>query len=464
MSKSRHIFHALFVVFFLNGCASFYQLNYEFNRNFEDGNISEAARVLDQNKKAARSKTRFLYYANHGVVDHLLGNYQESNDWLEKAYLFGEDYRKNYVNFAASYFLNPNLIVYPGEDHEHLILLYYKSLNFLKMGDFESALVECRRLNQRLYELGDKYQSESKFQRDAFIHNLIGIIYDAAGDYNNAFIAYRNSLEIYQGEYTEMFEIAAPEQLKKDLLRTASLAGFPEELDKFSEELGMSYSAQPMAAGGELVFFWHNGLAPVKDEWSINFVAVRGSGGQVIFENEEFGLSFPFYYDLGDDGNASLSDLTGTRVAFPKYIERPPFFQQASLEIENYHYPLEIAEDINAIAFRTLRERMLEELGKGLLRVALKKTIENQVRKEDDKLGFLIGVVNFASEQADTRNWKTIPHSIHYSRVPLKVGENKVNLYTEGPRGAEIQTFTFEGANGKTQFQTYQSLESDIAF
>ena len=448
----------------LGGCASFYQLNYEFNKNFEQGKIDEAANILDQNKKAAKSKTRFLYYANQGVVEHLRDNYVESNNWLEQAYIFGEDYQRNYVNFAASYFLNPNLIVYPGEDHEHLMLLYYKALNYLKMQDYSSALVECRRLNQRLFELGDKYISENKYQKDAFIHNLMGIIYDASGDYNNAFIAYRNSLNIYEKEYKEMFSLQAPEQLKKDLLRTASLAGFPEELDKYSEAFGMHYKQQQPSAGGELVFFWHNGLSPIKDEWSINFVAVEGEGGQVFFQNEEYGLDFPFYYDLDDDDNASITDLTGTRVAFPKYVERQPYFEYASLEISNYYYPLEKAQDINAIAFKTLRERMVEELGKGLLRVALKKVVEKQVRKEDETLGFLVSVVNFASEQADTRNWQTMPHSIHYTRVPLKEGENEIVLHTEGPRAEKTQAFVFKGEKGKTVFQTYQSLESNVAF
>ncbi|MEQ9467984.1 MAG: hypothetical protein RLN88_11270 [Ekhidna sp.] len=447
----------------LSGCASFYELNYEFNKSFEQGKIEEAANLLDQNKKASKSKTRFLYYANQGVVEHLLGNYQESNNWLEQAYLFGEDYHNNYLNFAASYFLNPNLIVYPGEDHEHLMLLYYKALNFLKMDDYESALVECRRLNQRLYELGDKYISENKYQKDAFVHTLMGIIYDAAGDYNNAFIAYRNSLEIYQNEYAEMFGLNVPDQLKKDLLRTASLAGFPEDLDRYSEAFGMEYDAA-LPAGGDLIFFWHNGLAPVKDEWSINFVAVKGDGGQIFFQNEEYGLNFPFFYDTNESGNASITDLTGTRVAFPKYVEREPYFISARLETGSQVHPLDKAEDINAIAFKTLRERMLEELGKGLLRVALKKTVEKQVRKENETLGFLVGIVNFASEQADTRNWQTIPHSIHYTRVPLKEGENRIELVTEGPRNEETQVFTFNGVKGKTQFQSYQSLESKVAF
>ena len=380
-------FRLSYIVFFLClvGCASFYELNYEFNKNFENGNIEQAANVLDQNKKAAKSKTRFLYYANQGIVDHLLGNYEESNTWLEEAFLFGEDYRKNYLNFAASYFLNPNLIVYPGEDHEHLMLLYYKALNYLKLEDYEAALVECRRLNQRLYELGDKYKSEKKYQKDAFIHNLMGIIYDAAGDYNNAFVAYRNSLAIYQNEYAEMFSLDVPEQLKRDLIRTGELAGFPEEVDRYEDEFGINYEPYT-PEGGDLVFFWHNGLAPVKDQWSINFVVSSGIG-QVFFENEELGLNFPFYYEP-DDYDTDITDLRGFRIAFPKYVERQPYFDYADLKTGDRFFRMEKAQDINAIAFKTLNERMLEELGKGLLRVAIKKEVEKQVRKENETLGF----------------------------------------------------------------------------
>lgn len=453
--------YGLIFIALLAGCSSFYELNYEFNKRFEQGQLEEAASVLDQNKKASRSKTRFLYYANQGVVEHLLGNYEESNQWLEQAYIFGEDYSTNYLNFAASYFLNPNLIVYPGEDHEHLMLLYYKTLNFLKMENYESALVECRRLNQRLYELGDKYTSENKYQKDAFIHNLMGIVYDASGDYNNAFIAYRNSYEIYEGEFKEMFGLSAPDQLKRDLIRTGSLAGFPEDVDKYEEEFEMTFDPT-QSEGGELVFFWHNGLSPIKDQWSINFVIVEGSGGQVFFENEQLGLNFPFFYDPGD-GDADITDLKGLRVAFPKYVERPPFFTYADIKMDDRYYTLEKAEDLNAIAFKTLNQRMLEELGKGLLRVAIKKAVEKQVRKENEALGFLVGAFNFASEQADTRNWQTMPHTIYYSRIPLKEGENKIELFTEG-RSKKSQFFTFTGEKGKTQFQTYQSLESDIAF
>ena len=196
----------------MSSCATFYEINYEFNQNFEQGNLEKSDQILSKSKKKLTRKATFLYYANRGVVKHMLGEYEVSNELLEQGYLFGEDYSKNYLNEAASFLVNSTITEYKGEDHEHLLLLYYKAINYLKLNDYESALVECRRLNNRLNELGDKYKSDNKYKRDAFIHNLMGIIYEASGDPNNAFIAYRNAYNIYKEDYPGLFLTTIPDQ------------------------------------------------------------------------------------------------------------------------------------------------------------------------------------------------------------------------------------------------------------
>lgn len=441
-------------------CASFYEINYEFNQNFEEGNIERAQSVLNKNKKRLKKKGEFLYYANHGVVSSMLGEYNNSNIQFEKAYLYGEDYRQNPLNVAASFLVNPKLVKYHGEDHEHLLLLYYKALNFLKLGDKQAALVECRRLNNRLNDLSDKYSSDNKYKRDAFVHNMMGIIYEANGEYNNAFIAYRNAYEIYQDDFTRLFGLSAPEQLKQDLLRSAYLTGFDDEVRRFEQEFGITYQHRPVD-NGELVFFWHNGLGPVKDEWSVNFTVLPGGDGVVTFVNEDFGFNFPFPYDYDDeDDGAKLTDLEFFRVAFPKYVERRKTHSDAILMLDNQRKPLELAEDINAIAFKGLEQRMVWEFSKSLLRAALKKAAEKVAEEEDEGLGLVVGLINAITEQADTRNWQTVPHSIYYTRMPLKAGENKVKiqLNQEGTNFGKVVDFTFTGQKGKTVFHTYQTL------
>ena len=451
----------VFWLLILTACSTYYQLNYEFNRNFETGQLVEARKVLEDNKKAEKSKARLIYFMNKGVVTSLLGEYEESNTYLEKAYLLGEDYHNNYLNVALSLVSNPTVIEYKGEDHEHLMVLYYKAINYLMMGDRESALVECRRLNNKLLQLSDRYTSDFKYKEDAFIHMLMGIIYDADKDYNNAFIAYRNAHRIYQESYQKMFGLDTPDQLKKDLIRTAALMGFDREQRQYEDAFGMTHDPRT-AAQPQLVMFWNNGLGPIKAEWSINFTVVKGSGGAVTFVNEEYGFNFPFFLGNDDDAQGGLGDLKFFRVTFPKYVERPLMFDRAVIKGEQGEYPLELAENVNAIAFKELEQRMLKEFGKSLLRFAIKKAAEESLRKEDEGLGAALGLLNAATEKTDTRNWQTIPHSIYYARVPLQPGANELSFQTQSADGRQFDQshpLRFDAAMGRTYFHSFHSLE-----
>ncbi len=444
----------------LTGCATYYQANFSFNEQFEKGDLQKALSTLRAKPSEGAGKRQFLYDVNNGLLLALMGNYEESNTWFEKAYLFGEDYRVNYLNEAVSYLTNPNFTVYAGEDHEHLILLYFKALNYLKLGNYDDALVECRRLNVRLQQLSDRYSSDDKYKRDAFINTLMGIIYDADHDYNNAFIAYRNAVEIYDTDYSRMFGLTAPEQLKKDLLRTAKLSSMDEEFESYKEKFGMTdYTVQP--ADGDLVFFWHNGLSPVKSEWGISFFIVR-QGNQLIFTNTDLGISFPFDMSGYDEKDRSgLARMEAFRVAFPKYIERTEVYTSATLEIGDQTIPLAMLEDVNKVAFKCLNERMMLELSKALVRVALKKVEEYEVRKSDRNLASILSVVNAITEKADTRNWQTLPHSIYYARVPLQEGQNQVVFSTRDRRGqSQTHDFTYMVRKGQTLFHTFSSPES----
>lgn len=440
----------------VSACATFYEANITYNRQFEQGNLQQALEELHQNSRLHKPQVRFLYYVNAGLMHSMLGQYEESNAWFEKAFLFGEDYRINLAREAASYVTNPTVTVYRGEDHEHLMVLYYKALNYAKMHRYEEALVECRRLNIRLQQLSDRYTSENRYREDAFIHNLMGILYQASGDWNNAFIAYRNAYNIYRNFYAERFGIQPPEQLKRDLLRAARKTGFHEEYQWYKDLFGMEY--EPADPEAELVFLWHNGLAPVKDEWSINFTLYRGEGNTVWITNNDLGLNFSF--EVSNDDRNALGRLEFFRVAFPRYVERKPFYNRATVRAGELAYRLDPAEDINQIAKLCLQERMALEFSKSLIRVALKKATEYSVRKENRAMASVISAINALTEAADTRNWQTLPHTIYYARIPLKSGKQTINMTFEGEAGTQSVSFAYQPEKGQTLFHTYASFET----
>ncbi len=441
---------------------SYYQSNRSFNEDFEHGDLEGALKALQAKSSEATGRKEFLYNVNNGLLLSMLGRYNESNEYLEKAYLFREDFRNNYLYEAASYLTNPTFTTYKGEDHEHLMLLYYKAINYVKQNDFEDALVECRRLNIRLQQLSDRYSGDNKYREDGFIHLMMGVIYEAGKDYNNAFIAYRNAYDLYTGNFGTMFNVGPPSQLKLDILRTAWLSGLIEEFNTYKDEFDMPDYKYEINSNPELVFFWHNGLSPIKAEWAVNFVINRRDDW-LYFNNESLSMVFPFNLrGYSDNDKRKLSDLEIFRVAFPKYLERPVYFNQAELSVDGKRISLERAEDVNAIAFRCLQERMHLELSKALIRLALKKATEAEVKKTDKTLGSVVGMINAFTEKADTRNWQTLPHEIFYCRVPLKTGANKVTLHVGTPGKPDAETFDFEynAREGQTLFHTFTSLES----
>lgn len=457
--------HSYFIIFsiLVIGCATYYQTNYEFQQKFTSGKIEEANKHLDKNKKEAKGNNRLLYDLQKGVVLQLLDEYEQSNSYFEDAYIFTEDYKKNYSREALSLLTNPNVKPYTGEDHELIFIHYYKALNYLRIGLKDEALVECRRINIKLNSLNDRYEKrKNRYKVDPFAHNLMGIIFESSGEINDAFIAYRNSYEAYK-EMGSTINVTAPLQLKKDLIRTAFLLNFRNELDKYETEFGIKHE-NSKNQNGELIFFWHNGLGPVKSEWTVNFFLIKGEGGLVNFENKEMGWSFPFYVQQDEDGRTQLGDLKVVRAAFPKYVDRKPVYNKAEIKLNDSKFSLEKAEDISAIAFTTLEDRMLREFANSLLRLAVKQAAEEATRKENEGLGALVSIVNAVTEKADTRNWQTLPHEIHYARIPLKEGDNLLEFSAYGTVGENFtEKFTFEGVKGRYEFFMYNNLDSQPA-
>src|SRR6187431_3223245 len=103
---------ALTLIVVAASCATYYQANYDFNQEFENGNLEKALASLQSRSSESKGRREFLYDLNNGLVLSLLGRYDESNEYFEKAFLYGEDYRINYLNEAASYLTNPNFTAY----------------------------------------------------------------------------------------------------------------------------------------------------------------------------------------------------------------------------------------------------------------------------------------------------------------------------------------------------------------
>lgn len=445
----KKVFILVAVIAVLSGC-SYYTRNLKLMNAYEQKDYTKAEDILSNKKFEKRKRNILLYYLNKGTVLHMLGKYKESNEYFQKADYYIEDYQKNYALKALAFVSSPSLEPYGGENYEKILLHYYTTINYLKLGDPDAALIECKRMLIVMDNISTYYKKNNKYNRDAFTHVLLGLIYDAKRDYNNAFIAYRNAYEVYRDDYKPLLGTDVPLQLKKDLLRVAYLNGSRSYLTEYEKEFGFSYD-NSLADSSSLVCFWNNGLGPIKDQNSITFLISDFGNGYAVFSNLEMGMNIPVY--TGDDQLKKLVEMKTLRISFPKFVSRLPLYHSAYIVTATDSIPLSLAENIDAIAQRSLHDRMLKEISEAILRLALKKLAEFEASKQNQGAGTALNIANTLTEQADTRNWQFLPYSINYTRVPLSTGKNTLVLKAQGnPR---IPQFTDSITVNVTRPQTF---------
>lgn len=463
----------LSLILFLFSCSSYNKQVSNYYLNLRQGNYEKAAKNLDDNKLLKRNRNHLLYLLERGKVCHLLNQYDSSNRYFNEADQLMEDARTSAKDVALGTLLNPMMQTYKAEDFEKYLVHYYKALNYLQLGQPEEAVVEARRISLRSYAQEDKTGNKDKYSEDAFSFMLQGMVYEKNADINNAFIAYRNAVDAFLKNHGSYYGIQMPEQLKKDIVRTSLQNGFVDEAEQYKKLLNTTFVKEEKTGGGELIVFWENGSAPVKQQQDIFFSLFKDAEGSFFFADGGGLYNVPFDFSSGyNRDNIKLNDLRSFRVALPKYKEQPLYYSGASLQLDGNNYILEPAESVNTLAFSTLQERMLKELSSTLTRLAIKKLVEAAIRpdekketfskkenkKKDRKEAIALGLelFNFASEKADTRNWQSLPHTIYYTRVPLKKGLNKISVKFNGPSSKTIQLSVL--GNGGLQFQNICTL------
>ncbi|WP_316750437.1 hypothetical protein [Pedobacter gandavensis] len=461
------------MMLFLFSCSSYNEMIAPYYKQMATGNYTEAMKELEKNKLLQKPRNKLLFLMEKGKVAHLMGEYENSNRYFNEADQLLEDGLGGTMDAVVGTLVNPMNQVYKGEDFEKFMIHYYKALNYVYLGKPEDAIVEARRIGLTAQEQGDKFNNkDNRYSKDAFSLMLQGLIYEYDGDMNNAFIAYRNAAEVYLNSKDQTYYgTPMPEALKKDVLRTAAAMGFTAELYRFEELFKLKYVPEKAPEGGELVFFWENGLAPVKAQEEFFFSLVKGEDGNLFFTNVGGTIIIPFGSGYGTGDNFNVNAIQSLRATYPKYVSRAPFYSSATLTDGTTTVGFEQAENINELAYKTLQQRFVKEMSKLLTRLAVKKSAE-YVLKESSKgtgkngkdnsllegLGFGVQLYSLLSEKADTRNWQSLPATINFARIPLQKGKNTITLNLKAANGTE-ETKTIEvTGTGRLQFYDYSSL------
>ncbi|MGY5351523.1 COG3014 family protein [Wenyingzhuangia sp. IMCC45533] len=445
----------MFVLIGLSSCASYHDLSAKYQQQLQSQNYQSALTSVDKNKFLKKDRNKLLFYLEKGKLAHINKNYKLSNEYFNKADDFIEFYKKNLANKVLGVITNPEKETYQGEDFEKVAIHYYKALNYIFLNLYDEALVEAKRINLELLKINDSYPEgkKNRYSNDAFALSLQGLIYEATGNINDAFIAYRNAVELYAKQDGSFFGVSMPDQLKHDVINTAHVLGFYAEEARFSKLFGKTYDSN-FTKKKSVVVFWENGLIPYKSQTYFTFTAIPGINSNFIsFNNQELGLSF----NVPRRGSVSnsFSDLNIINVSFPKYEVRPTYYAQALIGVkENEMKRFQLAQNYEEIATKTLKDRTAREIGKLVLRVATKKIAEGVVANQNQNLGAILGLINAFTEKSDTRNWQTLPSKIYYSRIDVE-NETSLKIKLVDKNGAEKLDNISINPNLKLNFINY---------
>ncbi|MFD1553828.1 hypothetical protein DNU06_09430 [Putridiphycobacter roseus] len=428
--------------FSILGCGTYYTKSKDTEKALLANDYEKAREEIESSNFLGKKRNALLYYLELGRVNHLDGKYKESTENFKYVDFLMDQYN-SVADFAVGMALNPAMQPYRTEPHEQIIAHYYNALNYLYLNNTEEAVVEARKINLREQAMFvAAKEKENKYSQDPFGLMMMGMIYESDYDFNNALIAYRNAYETYQNSEISSLGVM-PNTLPGDIIRTAKLAGINHGL-KLRVEMDENATK---GEGGELILFWENGLAPVKMEKNFFFTLVKDNKtGTYLFTDAQNIIQIPIDYNFDENSNNfSASDIGIIRLAYAYYVDRMPTAKQAFLKVNNQSFGFQLAEPISQIAFQIERDNYFKELGKRLLRLAIKKLAEIKISKENEYLGLAVGIANASTEKADTRNWQSIPNEIQFARIPLNKGENKVAFKTNDGR---ILEFTVQGNGG----------------
>ena len=343
-----------------------------------DGSYEQAALIIQEAKEDEyKEKDRVLYYLDLGMLYHWSGEYELSNEMLTKAEIAIEELFTTSISKAmVSGVLNDNALDYSGEDYEDIYLNVFKSLNYIALGDEESALVEIRRVQIKLNILEDKYKTlveeynastdaegeleyrENRFHNDILARYISLLLYRAEESWDDARIDSESMHEAWESQKhlygfpKPTFPTVIPVDEKRALVNVISYSGLSPV--KLADTIYVQ-------TGPNIVFLTMTGQSEdyVTNMVGFNFLVIPG-----IQPGIHFKVQFPRLKSRRSEADRVVVKMDGVEVAEIPMLEK---MEDIARETFLLKQPLTIGKTI----IRATIKNITKEIGKDAVRQGL---------------------------------------------------------------------------------------------
>lgn len=420
MQKTKRIKLTVISIFLITSCVTVADYNFH--------NIDKAISINDfesvhfelenPNGLLYTSKDSVLENLDKGIISHYAGEYQRSNQELEKAEKLMEKFQAASVTQAiGSMMVNDTVMDYAGDPYEDIYTNIFMALNYMQMNNFEDAFVEIRRMDNKLKGLSVKYKKEIdkqklslkenstsvpkgdiKFHNSAFARYLSMLMYRSEGDYDNAEVDYKYIQQAFKLQ-ASLYDFTVPECIAEDFKK-------------------------PAEARLNVVCF--GGRAPLKHEEMLPLFAVDGF----------YRIAMPIM--LPRETVVSGAKITATNVetgaVYTTNSEKLESIQNIAMDTYNGKYSVIVARTIGRMVARLTTTIALD--------VAADKVEDPGLSLLFSLAGLVSKVNMFASERADVRTSRYFPNNVYVAGLDLPAGTYDVKVqYLNKKHHIESETF-----------------------
>ncbi len=378
--------------------------------NLHIGNTSKALQgLLDSRDLFYSEKDRVLYYLEEGMLYHFNHDYEESNKSLTKAEYFIEELMtKSISKGILSGVLNDNALPYNGEDYEDIYINIFKSLNYIHLKEYESALVEIRRFDLKLKNLEHKYSLEiNNFNKSEDI-----TVPEAEYNYHN------DALARYLGSILYRYVGAIDDKRIEDDYFMKAFINQPLLYDFNAPDKPVSHNDKAIVN-----LFTFTGLIPEKEAETYY---VNNSGNIIYFDSYSQNIGFNKIVYKGMKGRTNL------KLEFPTLVKRSNPVEYIEIVVNNISYGyLKKIESFENIALEAFKLRQPLIIGKTVIR-AISKALISNISEDivEDNFGKGLGILTnlagtvymFATENSDLRAARYFPGVSSVSEIELEPG------------------------------------------
>jgi tetratricopeptide (TPR) repeat protein len=335
------------------------------------------------------------------------------------------DIKNDTAGNIGKWLFSDDVTVYKAPPHEKLLLNTLGMVNYLTLGDLESARVEARRFTVMQSYLGDEVsKQESTLGLGSYLR---GFTYEMSGRYDEALRSYDEALDA--GDYP-----SAEGAIRR-------IAGCTEyRTERISKLLGET--APDCAAGssdkGTILVVSTLGLAPYKQATRIPIGAALVMAAHVTYGP-----------GLGTRDQARANELAAKGllkwINFPRLTKSKPRFDRVRVEVDGESAETEVGQNVTQLvidAWNRIKGTLMAAAIVRMIARAVAGEATNQAAEAGGAAGPLALLAGLAVEGAltaadtpDTRSWVTLPSRVMLSRIEVTPGKHTVAVSFEGSAG-----------------------------